>query len=105
MKIDNTPNSLLTSATLEVPAAQVKRNGSSPVSGGVSGSAGSVQLSTLSSSLQAIEKGFAQTPVVNSAHIDEIKQAIASGHFTVDASKVADRLLKSAQELIQAHKA
>ena len=64
-----------------------------------------VQLSTLSTHLQAIEKGFAATPIVDSAKVAEIKEAIANGHFTVDPGKVADRLLQTVQELIAAHKA
>ena len=64
-----------------------------------------MQLSSLSSHLQAIEKGFADTPIVDTARVAEIKQAIANGHFKVDADKVADRLLKTVQELILAHKA
>ena len=62
-------------------------------------------VSSVSSSLQAIEKGFAETPVVDTARVDEIKQAIANGHFKVDAGKVADRLLQTVQELIHAHQA
>lgn len=64
-----------------------------------------VHISPMSSQLQAIEQGFAATPIVNTARVAEIKQAIANGHFKVDADKVADRLLKTVQELILAHKA
>ena len=63
-----------------------------------------VQLSSLSANLQAIEKGFANTPVVDAARVSELKQAITEGRFKIDASKIADGLLKTAQELIRAHK-
>ena len=55
--------------------------------------------------LQAIEQGFADTPVVNTARVAELKQAISNGHFKVDAEKVADRLLTTVRDLILAHKA
>lgn len=64
-----------------------------------------VQISPLSANLQAIERGFADVPIVDTARVAELKQAISSGHFKVDADKVADRLLKTVQELIRAHKA
>jgi negative regulator of flagellin synthesis FlgM len=64
-----------------------------------------VQISSVSSQLHAIEQGFADTPVVDSARVAELKQAISDGHFKVDAGKVADRLLSTVRELIQAHKA
>jgi negative regulator of flagellin synthesis FlgM len=64
-----------------------------------------VQLSPQTSHMQAIEHGFADTPVVNSARVAELKLAISNGHFKVDAGKVADRLLSTVQELILAHKA
>jgi negative regulator of flagellin synthesis FlgM len=64
-----------------------------------------VQFSSLASHLQAIEQGFADTPVVNAARVAELKQAIGEGRFKVDADKVADRLLRTVQDLINAHKA
>ena len=64
-----------------------------------------VQISPLSSHMQAIEQGFADTPIVNTARVAELKQAISSGHFKVDAEKVADRLLSTVRDLILSHKA
>jgi negative regulator of flagellin synthesis FlgM len=102
MKIDNNLKSILGGPGVEDSARASKKS----VSDLPAASSGDrVQLSTVSSSLQAIEKGFAETPVVDSARVEEIKQAIASGHFKVDAGKVADRLLQTVQELIYAHKA
>jgi negative regulator of flagellin synthesis FlgM len=101
MKIDNSLKSILGGPSLEDSGRAAKKSASEPVTV----SSDKVDLSPVSSSLQAIEKGFAETPIVDTAKVDEIKQAIASGHFTVDAGKVADRLLKTVQELIHAHKA
>lgn len=43
---------------------------------------------------------------VNAAKVQEIRQAIADGRFQINAGAIADRLIESARELIQAqHKA
>lgn len=101
MKIDNSLKTVTTGAIPDEPERAARK----PAAGAASAAADSVQLSSLSSHLQAIEKGFADTPIVDTARVAEIKQAIANGHFKVDADKVADRLLKTVQELILAHKA
>jgi negative regulator of flagellin synthesis FlgM len=101
MKIDNSLKTITTGAIPEEPGAVAKK----PAADAPAAPADSVQLSSLSTHLQAIEKGFADTPIVDSARVTEIKQAIADGHFKVDANKVADRLLKTVQDLILAHKA
>ena len=101
MKIDNTLKTITTGAIPDEPERQARK----PAADSTAAPTDSVQLSSRSTYLQAIEKGFADTPVVDSARVAEIKQAIASGHFKVDADKVADRLLQTVQELILAHKA
>lgn len=102
MKIDNSLKSILGGASLEDTGRVAKKSSSDS---GSTPETDRVDVSSLASSLQAIEKGFADTPVVDTARVDEIKQAIANGHFTVDATKVADRLLKTVHELLSAHKA
>jgi negative regulator of flagellin synthesis FlgM len=101
MKIDNGLKSIVGGANLEESPRSAKKAASEQTVV----TADSVELSSVSASLQAIEKGFADTPIVDTARVDEIKQAIASGHFKVDAGKVADRLLQTVQELIHSHKA
>jgi len=64
-----------------------------------------VKLSALSSQLQAIEKGMADTAVVDAARVAELKQAISEGRFKVNSEAVADRLIATVKELIRAHKA
>lgn len=103
MKIDNSLKSVLGGASFEDTGRVAKKTAADDAS--ATPGADRVDVSSLASSLQAIEKGFADTPVVDRARVDELKQAIANGHFTVDASKVADRLLKTVQELLSAHKA
>ena len=101
MKIDN---SLKTVTAGAIPD-DVDRVARKAVTESTAAPSDRVQLSSLSTHLQAIEKGFADTPIVDTARVAEIKEAIANGHFKVDAGKVADRLLQTVQELIFAHKA
>ena len=101
MKIDNTLKTITAGAIPDEPERVARK----PVTDSTAAPADSVQLSPLSTHLQAIEKGFADTPIVDTAKVDEIKQAIANGYFKVDAGKVADRLLQTVHELILAHKA
>jgi negative regulator of flagellin synthesis FlgM len=102
MKIENNLKSISSGPATEDAGRPSKK----PAADSVAAPKGAdVQLSSISENLRAIEKGFADTPVVDTARVNEIKQAISSGQFKVDAEKVADRLLKTVQELINAHKA
>ncbi len=56
-----------------------------------------VSLSPLAGSLRGGE-----APPVNSARIQEIKQAIAEGRFKINPEAIADRLIESARDLIGA---
>ena len=102
MKIENNLKSLTGGPSVEEPGRPASRPAADSAA---APPRASVQISVLSSHLQSIEKGFADTPVVDAARVAELKQAISSGHFKVDADKVADRLLKTVQDLIRAHKA
>lgn len=57
-----------------------------------------VSLSQLAGSLQAGEK----LPV-NSARIQEIKQAISEGRFKINPEAIADRLIESARDLVNSN--
>lgn len=57
------------------------------------GGPGEVQLSGVSA-------GLASEPPVDSARIQEIRQAIIEGRFMINSSAVADRLIESARELV-----
>lgn len=54
-----------------------------------------VSLSQLAGSLQSSEK-----PPVNTAKIQEIKQAISEGRFKINPEAIADRLIESARDLV-----
>jgi negative regulator of flagellin synthesis FlgM len=48
---------------------------------------------------------MANSPVVDSAKVAEVKQAISDGRFQVHAEKVADSLIQSVQQMLQAQRA
>ncbi|RIX41205.1 MAG: flagellar biosynthesis anti-sigma factor FlgM [Rhodocyclales bacterium GT-UBC] len=54
-----------------------------------------VSLSSLAGSLKSND-----APPVNSARIQEIKQAISEGRFQINADAIADRLIESARDLV-----
>lgn len=61
-----------------------------------------VQLSSLSSHLQQLEQVIAETPVVDSGKVEEIKSAISQGQFRVNPEKVADGLINSVRQMLAA---
>ena len=101
MKIDSSIKSVTSSAVQQEPGRPGREPAADVAASPVSTS---VKISSLSSQLQAIEKGFADTPVVDAARVAELKQAISDGRFKVNAEAVADKLIDTVKELIRAHK-
>jgi negative regulator of flagellin synthesis FlgM len=62
----------------------------------------SVESSSLSSRLAEIQGSLSNVPVVDSARVEEIKQAISEGRFKVNADKVADSLIESVRQMLGA---
>lgn len=62
----------------------------------------SVHLGSSSVRMQNIENGMASTPVVDKEKVAAIKQAISEGRFQINSAAVADGLLDSVKELINA---
>lgn len=79
---------------LSRPAAGVARQGVQQPA------AEQVDLSPLSSKLQAIEATLATSPAVNSERVAEIKQAIAEGRFQINSERIADGLLSSVRQML-----
>jgi negative regulator of flagellin synthesis FlgM len=95
MKIESSGKSIAPSTTAEArPRAPANPENA------VSASAEKVQFSSLSSSLAKAEASIAQTPVVDSKRVEEIKQAIANGEFKIDAGRIADGLIDSVREML-----
>jgi negative regulator of flagellin synthesis FlgM len=59
---------------------------------------------TLSSAGQALAGQVAGSGVFDANKVEEIKAAIASGQFQVDAERVADGLIDSVKDLISTRK-
>ena len=53
-----------------------------------------VTLTDSARSMQKIEQAVAQAPVVNTAKVASIKQAVNNGTYQVDAGRVADKILQ-----------
>ena len=53
-----------------------------------------VTLTDSARALQKIEQAVAKTPVVNTEKVAAVKQAVGSGSYQIDPSRVADKLLK-----------
>ena len=64
----------------------------------------SVQISPLSVQLQALQNTQASGAVFEAKKVEEIKLAIAEGRFQVDAEKVADGLLETVKDLLNARR-
>jgi negative regulator of flagellin synthesis FlgM len=88
------------SSTKPVGAPLVKESRSSSTQKTPAASGDEVQLSQLSSQLRMPddESSF------DLARVSEIKQAIAEGRFTINAGAIADRLIASAKELVDAQR-
>ncbi|NMG77563.1 flagellar biosynthesis anti-sigma factor FlgM [Aromatoleum diolicum] len=61
-----------------------------------------VELSSLSASLIKAEEAMAATPAVDRGRVDEIRQAISEGRFKVDANRIADGLIESVRQMLDA---
>ena len=102
MKIENsvktTPGAPISKELLP-PSRSGQRAGDIAGPNDPNGPADNVQLSV---QLQSIEKNLANSEVFDAARVAEIKQAISEGRFVVNPDKVADRLVETVRELIQA---
>ena len=63
-----------------------------------------VHLSSNITKLQNLDSSSASGSIVNTARVQEIKQAISEGNFQINPEVVADRLLETVKELIQSKK-
>ena len=102
MKIDN---SVKATGGLPPGEGRARAAKESPKTEGASGGGERVELSSLSARLQQMESTIANTPVVDSAKVDEIKQAMSEGRFKVDTEKVADGLIDSVRQMLSAQPA
>lgn len=96
MKIDNSNTPVAGAKTGETRgSATSKAAAAAPASSGAS-----VQLSGLSAQLQSSN----DASVFDAARVSQIKQAISDGKFQINAGAIADRLISSARELVDAER-
>lgn len=68
--------------------------GTAPASGAAPAtSADQLTLTPSARSLQKIEEAIARAPVVDAAKVAATKQAVDAGTYTIDAGRIADKLL------------
>ncbi len=99
MKIDKSLQSVTT-----VSLAEGKKRTDVNSAGSDLPQVNNVHLSPNATKLQNIDSNLASGSVVNSARIQEIKQAISEGNFQINPGVVADKLLETVRELIQSKK-
>jgi negative regulator of flagellin synthesis FlgM len=59
-----------------------------------------VELSSMSARLQDAGATTGDVPVVDSARVAEIKQAISEGRFQINPERIADGLIESVREML-----
>jgi negative regulator of flagellin synthesis FlgM len=63
-----------------------------------------VTLSPRAAQLKELEAQLAAIPVVDRARVDSIKEAIASGQYTINTGNIAEGLLESVKEMLHVAK-
>lgn len=106
MKIDASVKSPTSSGVKETSPRASKAGTGVPTAApqGKSGSQDNVRITALSSQLQALESSMDNVPVVDSARVEAIKQAISEGRFKINPEAIADSLLATVNDLMQKQK-
>lgn len=99
MKIENSAIKSSTGAKVSESQNRQSRVGNTPAPSSKPAS-DSVEITSLSSQLHALENSLSDVSVVDSARVDAIKQAISEGRFKINPELVADRLLNSVKDLV-----
>lgn len=103
MKIDGNLRSTQSGSVSESQPRGAKASTTGSTAG-ASASGPRVDLSPLGAQLAGIEASLADVPVVDLQRVQEIKLAISEGRFKVNPDVIADKLLETVKELIQAQK-
>ena len=99
MKI-NDSSSINKPAATTVGAPQTGANRAAEKAGAVAAGSDNVRLSSQAKALSSTSTNG----VFDTKKVEEIKAAIASGQFQVDAAKIADGLIDSVRDMIQKRK-
>lgn len=87
-----------------LPSAVEKRPGQAQAQTGVTADQTDVTLSARSAQLKELETQLAAIPVVDRARVENIKQAIASGQYTINTDNIGEQLLDSVKDMLNAAK-
>jgi negative regulator of flagellin synthesis FlgM len=98
MKIDPGPKQVTLPASIDDRPAQAQAN--KPADAEKT----DVSLSPQAAELKALETRLAAIPVVDRAHVDSVKQAIASGQYTINTDNIGNNLIESVKEMLHATK-
>ncbi|MGB0204133.1 MAG: flagellar biosynthesis anti-sigma factor FlgM [Neptuniibacter sp.] len=79
--------------TSEPQSSTAKSSGGSASAAAPSNKGDTVQLSEAAKALQNVEKKLADTPEVDSARVEKLKQDIESGNYQINADRIAERFL------------
>ncbi|MBU1689474.1 MAG: flagellar biosynthesis anti-sigma factor FlgM [Gammaproteobacteria bacterium] len=106
MKIDASVRSPTSSGVKETAPRASNAGMGAPTAApqGKSSSPDKVQITALSSQLQAMESSMNNVPVVDSARVEAIKLAISEGRFKINPEVIADSLLETVNDLMQNQK-
>jgi negative regulator of flagellin synthesis FlgM len=96
MKIDPGVKPVAPPSSAETRPAQTQAG--TPANAGIS----YVTLSERASQLKALESRLAAIPVVDRERVESIKEAIASGQYTINAGNIATGLIESVKEMLNA---
>lgn len=98
MKIDPGPKQVTLPLTVENRTAQTQaKPGEKPEQT-------AVNLSPRAAQLKELETRLAAIPVVDRARVESIKQAIASGQYSINTENIGDHLLDSVKEMLNVAK-
>ena len=100
MKIENSNRT----NTVTANPTPVARGAKQTPQAGAGAAQDNVQLSSMSTQLQALETSINEASGFDTGKVDGIKQAIDEGNYTVNAETIAHKLISSTQELLAQRK-
>lgn len=102
MKINNDAIQKSLGLTAEKADSKAAKKADTPAA--QNSSSGTVTLSPMSTKLQSLEAKVAADNVYDAEKVESIKLAIKNGQFNVNTEKVADGLINTVKDLLQANR-
>lgn len=90
--------------TNKTKTAQTGKSAQTPGSSVASQDDDSVQLTEEVSRIQQIEQSLASIPIVNAGRVKAVSDALEDGSYTVDAERVADKIIEMETEMARGKK-